>query len=155
MHRNGGIRVLINGLVRMMPVKVVARRPKNTLPKDSATLVTSLPVTERDFTTQVVMLMHMYGWLVCHFRPARRADGTWRTPLQADGAGFPDIVAVRPGADGQPGRVIFAELKAEHGRVAPLQTRWLDALRAVPGIEVYMWTPRQLAAEINRVLAYG
>lgn len=103
--------------------------------------------TEREFTAQCLALAHLYGWLTMHERPARRLDGTWRTPAQGDGAGWPDLVLCRPP------RLIFAELKAEHGKIAPLQQRWLDALRAVPGCEVYVWRPAQLADEINQVLA--
>jgi VRR-NUC domain len=102
--------------------------------------------TEREFTAQVMTIAHLYGWTVAHFRPARRADGSWMTPLQGDGAGFPDLVLVR----GE--RCLFAELKAEGGRLAPLQQRWLEALRAVPGLEVVVWKPSQLAGEILAAL---
>jgi hypothetical protein len=49
-----------------------------------------------------------YGWRAAHFRPARTAKG-WRTPVAADGAGFPDLVLVRRT------RIVAAELKS--GRV--------------------------------------
>jgi hypothetical protein len=110
------------------------------------------PVTEREFTAQVLQLAHIYGWLVAHFRPARRVDGSWRTPLQGDGAGFPDLVLVRGPWGERPARVIFAELKAEDGRIGRLQTRWLGALEAVAGVETYVWKPSQLAHEILEVL---
>jgi hypothetical protein len=35
--------------------------------------------------------------------------------------GFPDLCQCKPGKDGQPGRLIFAELKSEAGRVRPEQ----------------------------------
>jgi VRR-NUC domain len=102
--------------------------------------------TERDFTTTVIDTAHWRGWLICHFRPAMKADGTWMTPLMADGAGYPDLTLVR----GE--RLVFAELKSEHGRLAPRQKRWLDALRAVKGCEVYVFRPSDWD-EIQAVLA--
>jgi hypothetical protein len=55
----------------------------------------------------VIDLPHLLGWRAAHFRPARTATG-WRTPVAADGAGFPDLV---PAKSGLP--VIFAETKRE------------------------------------------
>jgi hypothetical protein len=49
-------------------------------------------VSERDFQAAVLEAARVFGWHVAHFRPARTAHG-WRTPVAADGAGFPDIVA--------------------------------------------------------------
>ena len=37
-------------------------------------------------------------------------------------------------------RILFVEIKREHGRVARTQTPWLQALD-LPGIEVYIWRP--------------
>ena len=93
--------------------------------------------TEREFTAQVLQLAHTYGWLTCHFRPLRRLDGTWRTPLQGDGAGFPDLVLVR--GDISTGRCLFIELKTDHGRLSPLQRRWFDALHSVQAVEAYVF----------------
>lgn len=99
-----------------------------------AQLTTLIEPTERELTAQVLTLAHLQNWLVVHFRPALRADGSWRTPLQGDGAGFPDLVLVRGG------RLIFAELKAQHGRLAPLQRRWIEALTETR-MEIYVWKP--------------
>ena len=90
------------------------------------------PETEAGFQEAVMALAHTQGWLVAHFRPARTDQG-WRTPVAAEGAGFPDLVLVRD-------RVIFAELKTERGRVRPEQQRWLDAL-AGAGAEAVLWRP--------------
>jgi VRR-NUC domain len=94
----------------------------------------------------VIQVAHLYGWHIAHFRPARTADGSWRTPLQADGAGFPDLVLVRPP------RVIFAELKTEDGKLDPLQQLWIDKLRRTL-VEVFVWRPHQLDVEIQAALA--
>jgi hypothetical protein len=78
-------------------------------------------VSERDFQTAVVDLARLKGWRVAHFRPAQTSKG-WRTPVEADGKGFPDLVLARAG------RVILLELKSARGRVSPEQGEWLKAL---------------------------
>jgi VRR-NUC domain len=89
-------------------------------------------VTEAEFQRAVIEAAHVLGWRVAHFRPARTAHG-WRTPVEADGAGFPDVVLVRE-------RVLFVELKSATTRVTPEQRQWLDALDAA-GAEAYLWRP--------------
>jgi VRR-NUC domain len=93
--------------------------------------------SEAAFTATVLELARVLGWRVVHFRPARTARG-WRTPVQGDGAGFPDVVLVKPP------RVIFAELKSDTGTVSPQQRAWLDALGRCPGVEAHVWRPRDL-----------
>ena len=86
-------------------------------------------ITERDLTGYVRDLARTFGWLRYH---------TWSS--QHSPAGFPDEVLVRAP------RLIFAELKSETGRLRPEQETWLEALRAVPGLEVYMWRPADMDA---------
>jgi hypothetical protein len=94
-------------------------------------------ITESDFLKQVIDLAHIYGWKVAHFRPAMTARG-WRTAVQADGAGFPDLVLVRD-------RVIFAELKSDGGKLSVSQDTWLyrlvEAAKNMMGLGVYVWRP--------------
>ena len=90
-------------------------------------------VTEKQFQGQIQELAKMFGWLYYH---------TWRSIHSP--AGFPDCVMVRKG------RVIFAELKSEKGKVSPIQQEWLDALEESP-IEVYLWKPDQFE-EIVEIL---
>ena len=52
-------------------------------------------LTEAQFTAQVIRLAMLYGWQVCHFRPAKTARG-WRTAIQGH-VGAPDIIAARNG----------------------------------------------------------
>jgi len=89
-------------------------------------------IAEAELQAAVIDLARYRGWRVAPFRPARTAAG-WRTPVAADGAGFPDLVLVRE-------RLVFAELKAERGRLGPAQSVWLAALEAA-GAEAHVWTP--------------
>jgi len=90
-------------------------------------------ITESDFTKQVIDLARLYHWKVAHFRAAMTKHG-WRTPVQADGKGFPDLVLVRKN------RLIFAELKSEKGKMSHEQIEWACALRDSLG-EVHDWRP--------------
>lgn len=90
-------------------------------------------MTEAELQEAVVELAHLFGWRVAHFRPARTAHG-WRTPVAADGAGWPDLTLVRE-------RVVFAELKGDRGALRPDQIIWQRAL-AEAGAEHYVWRPK-------------
>ncbi len=105
------------------------------------------PLTEAEFQSQVLELAHLYRWRVAHFRAARTAHG-WRTPVAADGAGFPDIFAIR----GR--RCLAAELKRNaKSKLTPAQQDWLADMRSA-GIEAYVWVAdRDDLAEIALVLA--
>ncbi len=80
-----------------------------------------------------------HGWLRAHFRPAETKRG-WRTPVSADGKGFPDLVLLRE-------RLIVAELKAKYKKPSREQRQWLDAFRKA-GVETYLWYPR----DINEII---
>jgi hypothetical protein len=101
--------------------------------------------TESDFLGWVLDWAERRGWRRAHFRPARTAAG-WRTPVMADGAGFPDLCLVRPP------RVIFAELKSDKGALGRHQTGWRTDLEACPGVEFWVWRPAD-RPEILDVLA--
>lgn len=78
----------------------------------------------------MVDLARLLGWAVYR---------TWisiRSP-----AGFPDLILARPGRP-----LILAELKSDRGRLTPAQEAWLDLLKQVPGVEVYVWRPADLEA---------
>lgn len=95
-------------------------------------------MNETELQDAVIELARLLGYLVAHFRPAKTDQG-WRTPVQADGKGFPDLVLVGRG------RVIYAELKNDVRKLEPEQRVWLDALH-VCGAEVYVWRPTDYAA---------
>lgn len=77
------------------------------------------PISEAEFTSQVVRLFSLYGWKVCHIRPAKTAKG-WRTAYEGH-AGLPDIIAARGGV------IIMAELKVGKNKPTADQREWLEA----------------------------
>ena len=90
-------------------------------------------ITETQFQAQVIELARILGWRSVHFRPALTARG-WRTPVQGDGAGFPDTLLVRRD------RIVAAELKSAAGKPSTEQLAWLEALAAA-GCETFLWRP--------------
>lgn len=91
---------------------------------------------EREFATMVEHLLDLFGWRWKHDEPAVRQSGRWATAFRGD-RGFPDYVATRDG------RLLFAEIKNERGRLTRQQADWLDALRQT-GAEVHVWRPDDL-----------
>ncbi len=83
--------------------------------------------SEKSLQAQVIELLQLFDWRYYH---------TWRSTHSP--AGYPDLTCVRPP------RLIFAELKAEKGRLTGAQDEWLGDLGLVPGIEVYLWRPSDL-----------
>lgn len=96
-------------------------------------------LTEDDWRDSVLDYAESFGWSVAYFRAGRTAYG-WRTPVGADGKGWPDLTLVRE-------RIVFAELKRETGELEPEQTEWRDRILAAGG-EWYLWRPR----DADRVL---
>lgn len=111
--------------------------------------VAQLQQSEKQFQAAVIELARLRGWRVAHFHDSRRQVGD-RLVGDADAAGFPDLCMVRDG------HLVFAELKAEKGRVSPAQHEWISVLEAVAdwatdGVEVHVWRPSQWS-EIEQVL---
>jgi hypothetical protein len=105
-------------------------------------MATTFKLSEREFMAQVVELARLLGYLVYHPYDSRHS-----TP------GFPDLTMVQPGCDNRPGRIIFAELKSNVGRVSPAQREWLQALEGCPGVECYLWRPGDWEAIVKRLKA--
>jgi VRR-NUC domain len=102
-------------------------------------------MTEAELQEAVIGLAHLLKWRAVHFRPAMNAAGNWRTPVAADGKGFPDLVLCRD-------RVMFVELKSMTGRLSVDQQDWLHAL-AQSGAECHIWRPDDWTqGRIERVL---
>jgi hypothetical protein len=98
-------------------------------------------ITERSWQDTVVQHARTAHWLV-HFIPdtfhaKAKEDHTFVTIKQGD-KGFPDLCMVSPD-----GRVIFAELKRELGRLSPEQEVWRDRLLK-GGHEWFLWRPSQV-----------
>ncbi len=96
-------------------------------------------VLERDFQDQVIELAQRTGWRVAHFRPARAKDPktgeeTWRTAVQGDGKGFPDLVMLRGP------RLLVVELKTDTGKVSVDQAAWLHAFGDAD-VTTRVWRP--------------
>lgn len=93
---------------------------------------------EEAFQRQVIQLAKLLGWRVAHFRTVAIAkpDGSVRyaTPVQADGAGFPDLILIK----GR--RLVVWELKIPPNTVTPEQIEWLLAFRAA-GAQAGVMTP--------------
>jgi hypothetical protein len=124
-------------------------------------------VTEAELQHAVIEYARLFGWTVAHFRVAQTKRG-WRTPVAADGAGFPDLVLVRGP------RLIFAELKSASGRLRDEQEHWIRRLGTVadavdqavadsalrdydfdepPAVEVHEWRPDDwLSGRIDQAL---
>lgn len=97
-------------------------------------------MTEADLQKAVIETARLFGYRVAHFRPAQTSKG-WRTPVAADGKGFPDLVLAHPGQR----RLIFAELKSDTGRLSGEQLEWLGVLGGIADtaaqVDVHVWKP--------------
>lgn len=87
------------------------------------------------FENTVIQAAQFSDWRVAHFRAIQGMNGRWRTPVAAQGKGFPDLVMVRDN------RLIFAEIKGEKNQPEPEQKLWLNALEQTCA-EVYLWRPQ-------------
>lgn len=85
-----------------------------------------MKISERQLQQSVETLAEYLGWWVWHDNDSRRNK-----------AGWPDLVLIRPG------RLIFAELKTETGRLTIEQRRILSMLYAAKQ-EVYIWRPNDM-----------
>lgn len=112
-------------------------------------------MTEKELLGKIIDLARMHGFRVAHFRSvnALRANGTssWRTPVDADGKGMPDLLMVRE-------RVLVAEVKGGAHKPTPEQDAWLSAFR-LAGVTACVWIPRDLengaiVAELRRRVLY-
>ncbi len=103
---------------------------------------------EADFQKAIIDAAHLLGYRVAHFRPAMNRRGQWMTAVAADGAGFPDLMMVRPAntIGGSSWRLLFVELKTAKGKVSEAQQAWLNDLNLTPA-EVYVWRVGEISIE--------
>lgn len=93
------------------------------------------PLTEAKFLKMVLDLAKLRGWRTAHFRPAKTSKG-WRTAVQGDGRGFPDLILIRDRV------MVVAELKVGRGQLTEEQKVWLAAFaRLEPVVRVLVWRP--------------
>ena len=116
--------------------EAVRRRNPDLFPDTQSTPNPPRKTEEADLQSEIVAHLQTLGYLAAHFRPAKTAQG-WRTPVEGDGAGFPDIIAVHPTR----GRCVVLELKSEEGRIKEKQLEWLRALMNVQGVTVMVVRP--------------
>lgn len=93
-----------------------------------------LPMSEDDLQVAVIDLCRLLRLRVAHFRPAQKKSEKWATPVQGDGAGFPDLVIVGPRG------VLWRELKLQRGHLTPAQIEWQMALHSA-GEDYGVWKP--------------
>jgi hypothetical protein len=93
-------------------------------------------VSEDDLLTAVLDLARLFGLKVAHFRPAK-TDRGWRTAVQGDGKGYPDLTIAGPGG------ALFVELKSATGRPSREQQEWLAMLNRA-GAGTAIWRPADL-----------
>jgi hypothetical protein len=88
-------------------------------------------VTEAELQRATIELARLLGYRAAHFRASLTAKG-WRTAVEGDGAGFPDLVIAGHG------RVLYRELKCGRNRLTVEQGEWLEALEDA-GCDVGVW----------------
>ena len=88
----------------------------------SGTFLRDGSASEKAFSQQVVDFARLNNWMVYR---------TWNSVHSP--SGFPDLTMVRDG------RLIFAELKAERGKLSDDQAQWIQELRMC--VPVYLWRP--------------
>jgi hypothetical protein len=102
-------------------------------------------MSEAQLTRTVIQTARTYGWIVAHFRPGMDRRGQWKTAVQGDGVGFPDLILAHPSGD-----ILFVELKSEKGKLSLEQERWRDVL----GERFRLVRPSDLDAFCVRLMAH-
>ena len=116
-------------------------------------------MSEAEVQRNTIDMARTLGWQCAHFRPGmtsrlrRNKDGAlvpvWVTPVQGDGKGFPDLIAVRAR------RGLAIEFKREGQNATPEQNEWLIAFHWA-GFESYTWRPSDwLNGTIEEALGNG
>lgn len=103
---------------------------------------TTIPARERDYQHTILGAAKVTGWRTAHFRPGRTAHG-WRTAVEGDGKGFPDLLLVHPDA----GFIWFVELKRDDNKgLDPAQAEWREAIIRAGGVHRVVHVPSGLNA---------
>ena len=83
-------------------------------------------ISEREFQAAVMKVAHQLGWRFYHTHDSIGAQ-----------AGFPDLCLVRRG------RLFFAELKTEQGKLSKEQKEWLELIN-MSGVHCMVWRPSMM-----------
>jgi len=94
-------------------------------------------ISESAFTAQVIRMAQVFKWRVAHFRPGMTKRGRWVTAMSGN-IGFFDLVLIGKS------RTIFAELKSAKGKLTEDQKEWIARARECPGVETYVWYPKDI-----------
>lgn len=91
------------------------------------------------FEADVIKLACDCGWYVAHFRSVATIDRRthevrFRTPVAADGKGFPDLVLVKH-------RILYRECKSGRARLEDEQAEWGRRISAAGG-DWDVWTDK-------------
>jgi hypothetical protein len=106
-------------------------------PKVAETLRGRKGRPEGELQDEVIQALQVRGYHVAHFRSVQTPQG-WQTPVQADGGGFPDLIAVRTNPAPH---LLVIELKSEAGTLSDDQKIWLQMFSRVPGVQVMLLRP--------------
>lgn len=90
---------------------------------------------ESEYQAEIVKLARTLGYRCYHTFDSRKSE-----------KGFLDLVLLKPP------RLIIAEVKTEDGKLSKEQLEWYGALCLCPGVEVYVWRPRDWN-EVIRILS--
>lgn len=90
--------------------------------------------SEKQYQKRITDLASLYGWRWAHFSDSRKQVRPGVFVGDADAAGFPDLVLVRPP------EMIVIEVKAELGKTTEIQDEWLKDF-ANSGIDAYVSRP--------------
>ena len=97
-------------------------------------------MSEAELQAAVIELARWSGWAYMHITDSRRSAAV----------GFPDLVLVHR----RTGCLVFAELKAEKGKLTDEQHAWLTSLGKQH--QAVVWRPADWeSGEIQRVLTVG
>jgi len=105
---------------------LLARRSQAADSVMGGTPIPELP--EKTLLEHIRALARRHGWLCYHTHDSRGSE-----------PGFPDVLLCKPG------RLIFAEVKRQQGKLTREQAQWLDMLgHTISGVEIYVWRPSDL-----------
>jgi hypothetical protein len=91
-------------------------------------------ISGKKLQAAAIELAHQRGYIVAHFTAVTDSRGFSRTPVGADGKGFPDLLLVGK-------KVVAIEVKGTGDSLRPEQKVWLQAFEDA-GVETLVLTVR-------------